>query len=153
MMKRLSAIVLLVLVLLMTTGDRPAQAATRIRFDDFFIGETYQVGPGMGPTLQLSDTIQKLNGKQIEIVGFMDGILPRDGMYFMLIREPNFMCPFHTVSFDWAGFVPIFLKKSTDYIDGPVQIVGRLEVGKKEEDEMGLRSYIRIYDATITPVN
>ncbi len=34
-------------------------------------------------------------------------------------------------------------------IAGPVRIVGRLDVGKKT-DEMGLVSFVRIYDAAIT---
>jgi hypothetical protein len=48
-----------------------------------------------------------------------------------------------------AGFAAVFLKQSTDYIDGPIQITGRLDVGRKT-DEMGLVSYVRIYDARIT---
>lgn len=133
--------------LLAMTND-PATAATRIKFSDFYIGETYQSGVGMSPQLKLSDTVQRLNGKPVEILGFMDGILPRDGMHFMLLREPSFVCPFHDVSYDWAGFAAVFLARPTEYIDGPVRITGRLEVGEKK-DEMGLISYVRIYDAVI----
>lgn len=128
--------------------SEPAAAAARVKFSDFFIGETYQVGPGMMPDLKLSEQIETLNGATVEILGFMDGILPRDGMHFMLIREPTTQCPFHATSFDWAAFVPIFLSSPTEYMDGPVRIVGRLDVGRKT-DEMGLLSFVRIYDATI----
>ena len=127
----------------------PAEAATPIRFSDFFAGETFQQGVGMTPDLKLSDAMHKLHGKEVQILGFMDGILPRDGMHFMLIKEPSFQCPFHAVSFDWAGFAAVFLNQSTDYIDGPIRITGRLDVGRKS-DEMGLVSYVRIYDARIT---
>jgi hypothetical protein len=34
-------------------------------------------------------------------------------------------------------------------MDGPVRIVGRLDIGRKT-DEMGLISFVRIYDASIT---
>lgn len=134
-------------VVSMTEEARAAMA--RIRFADFFVGDTYQVGPGMMPNLKLTDPIQALHGKPIEIVGFMDGILPRDGMHFMLIREPSSVCPFHASSFDWGTFAAVFLAQLTEYIDGPVRISGRLDVGRKA-DEMGLVSFVRVYDATIT---
>lgn len=143
------ALVALGIMVLQLAVAAPAGATTRIRFSDFFVGETYQAGIGMKPDLRLSPRIQGLHGQTVEILGFMDGILPRDGMYFMLLKEPSFLCPFHTISFDWSGFVAIFLKRSTNYIDGPIKITGRLDVGRKQ-DEMGLESYVRIYDATIT---
>jgi len=131
--------------------DAAPSPSTRIRFSEFYAGDTYQVGPGMGPELQLSPRIRSLQGQQVELLGFMDGILPRDGMYFMIIKEPTFLCPFHTTSFDWGGFAAVFLRRSTAYIDGPIVITGRLDVGGKL-DEMGLVSYVRIYDATVERV-
>lgn len=125
-----------------------AEAQSRIRFSEFYVGETYQVGIGMTPDLKLAPAMLELHGKPVEILGFMDGILPRDGMHFMLIKEPQFLCPFHTVSFDWAGFAAVFLKKPTEYMDGPVRVAGRLDVGRKT-DEMGLISYVRLYEATV----
>lgn len=125
-----------------------AQAQSRIRFSEFYVGETYQAGIGMTPDLKLSPGMIELHGKPVEILGFMDGILPRDGMHFMLIKEPQFLCPFHTASFDWAGFAAVFLKRPTEYMDGPVRVVGRLDVGRKT-DEMGLVSYVRLYEATV----
>lgn len=104
-MKHLIAVFLvstLMMVTVMTSNSFSAK--TRIRFADFFIGETYQVGPGMTPDFQISEAIRELDGKTVEILGFMDGILPRDGMHFMLIREPTTQCPFHGTSFDWAAF-------------------------------------------------
>jgi hypothetical protein len=148
-MRSVSRLVLSIMVLVMPHHE--SNAATRIRFGDFYVGETYQAGIGMRPDLQLSDRIQELNGNVVEIFGFMDGILPRDGSHFMLIKEPSFQCPFHTVSFDWAGFVPIFVDGSTEFIDGPVRIEGRLDVGPKT-DEMGMLSYVRIYDAKVQRV-
>jgi hypothetical protein len=142
----------LAVVAAVLTMSSAAQAQTRIRFSDFYVGETYQAGIGMTPDLKLSSRIIELNNKEVEILGFMDGILPRDGMHFMLIKEPQFLCPFHTVSFDWAGFAAVFLKRPTDYMDGPVRVTGRLEVGRKT-DEMGLVSYVRLYEALIMRAN
>ena len=130
---------------------RAAEPPARIRFSDFYVGATFQEGVGMTPELVLSPRARELNGKGVEIVGFMDGILPRDGMYFMLIKEPSFLCPFHTVSFDWAGFVPVFVRKPVAYVDGPISVRGRFESGKKT-DEMGLVSHVRIYDAEVEPI-
>jgi hypothetical protein len=145
----------LVLALLtgaLTMTHDSARAAKQIRFSDFYVGETYQAGIGMTPDLQLSETVRRLNGQTVEILGFMDGILPRDGMHFMMLREPSFQCPFHATSFDWAGFAAVFLKNPTEYMDGPVRVTGRLDVGRKT-DEMGLVSYVRIYDARLDPVS
>lgn len=142
--------VLLALVLGVAT-DATAAPPARIRFGDFYIGETYEVGPGMRPELKFSPRIAALQGQQVELLGFMDGILPRDGMYFMIIKEPSFLCPFHTTSFDWAGFAAVFLRRATDYIDGPILVTGRLDTGRKL-DEMGLESYVRIYDAAVQRV-
>jgi hypothetical protein len=126
-----------------------AAAATRIRFSDFYIGETYQAGVGMRPDLKISPKLLSLNGETVEIIGFMDGILPRDGMFFMILKEPLIGCPFHSVDFDWAGFAAVFLKKGTSYIDGPIKVTGRLDAGRKQ-DETGFLSYVRIYDATVS---
>ena len=126
----------------------PAAAEARVKFSDFYIGETYQGGVGMGPKLQISPKLLSLNGQRVEIFGFMDGILPRDGMFFMILKEPLIGCPFHSVDFDWASFGAVFLKKGTDYIDGPIKVTGRLDVGRKQ-DETGFTSYVRIYDAVV----
>lgn len=125
--------------------------AAPLRFADLYIGATFQEGVGAGPELKLSARALALSGQRVTIVGFMDGILPRDGMYFMLIKEPSFLCPFHTVSFDWAGFVPIFVARPVEYVDGPVRVTGRFEAGRKI-DEMGLVSHVRIYEAQLTRV-
>lgn len=124
-------------------------AERRIRFSDFYIGETYQAGVGMRPDLKISPKMLSLHGQRIEIVGFMDGILPRDGMFFMILKEPLIGCPFHSVDFDWASFAAVFLKKGTSYIDGPIKVAGRLDVGRRQ-DETGFTSYVRIYDATVS---
>lgn len=125
-----------------------AAAPERLRFADFFVGPTYEEGVGMRPDLTLSPKVQALNGKQVEIVGYMDGLLPPDGMYFMILKEPQLTCPFHTVSFDWAGFAAVFVADPVDYVDGPVRVTGRLEVGMKTDD-MGLVSFVRIYGAEV----
>ncbi len=127
----------------------PASAEMRIRFSDFYAGQTYQGGVGMGPALRISPKLQSLHGQRIEILGFMDGLLPRDGMFFMILREPMIGCPFHAVDFDWASFAAVFLKKGTSYLDGPIRVRGRLDVGRKT-DETGLLSYVRIYDAEVS---
>jgi hypothetical protein len=148
-MRRAALVGFLTITLL--TAAAVAADLQRIRFADFFLGETYQAGVGMAPDLKLSPKILELNGKPVEILGFMDGILPRDGMHFMLIKEPTFLCPFHTTSFDWSGFAAVFVARPASYIDGPVRVSGRLEVGRKV-DEMGLVSYVRIYEATLSRV-
>jgi hypothetical protein len=136
-------------ILLVGDLGHAAAAPERLRFADFFVGPTYEEGVGMRPDLKLSPKVQALNGKQVEIVGYMDGLLPPDGMYFMILKEPQLTCPFHTVSFDWAGFAAVFVARPVDYLDRPIKVTGRLDVGEKI-DEMGLKSFVRIYGADMT---
>lgn len=102
----------------------------------------------MTPKRELSGTIKGPNGKPVEILGFMDVVLPRDGMQFMLLREPRFVCPFHDVGYDWAGFASVLLNRPTDDIDGPLRIAARIDIGETL-DEMGLVSYVRVYAGAI----
>ena len=139
---------IVVTVALLLGLPRPTTAETRIRFSDFYVGETYQAGVGLGPKLQLSPKLLGLNGQRVEIFGFMDGILARDGMFFMILKEPLIGCPFHAIDFDWANFAPVFLEKPTSYLDGPIKITGRLDVGRRR-DETGFVSYVRLYDAAV----
>lgn len=129
---------------------RAADATVRITFAEFFSSSnTYQAGIGMKPDLELSQKLESLNGERVEILGFMDALLPPDGSFFILLREPFLACPFHANDFDWAGILTVFVDGSTPYIGGPVRVVGTLEVGP-ERDETGLISYVRVYDATVT---
>jgi hypothetical protein len=129
-----------------------AAATTRITFADFFASEnTYQAGIGMEPQLEISPRLESMNGERIEIFGFMDALLPPDGSFFILLREPFLTCPFHANDFDWAGITTVFVDGSTPYIGGPVRVEGRLGVGR-DRDGTGLVSYIRIYDARVSRV-
>lgn len=130
-------------------SPRPTTAESRIRFSDFYIGETYQVGVGTTPEFKISPKLLTLHGQRVEIFGFMDGILSRDGMFFMILKEPLIGCPFHSIDFDWSNFAPVFLKKPTSYFDGPIKVTGRLDVGRTR-DETGFVSYVRIYEAAVS---
>ncbi len=145
-MERLVIVMALTLV---SAVPGPAAVEIRIKFSDFYVGETYQAGVGLGPKLQVSPKLLGLNGQRVEIFGFMDGILPRDGMFFMILKEPLIGCPFHSVDFDWASFAAVFMKSGTPYIDGPIKVAGRLDVGRKQ-DETGFLSHVRIYEATVS---
>lgn len=57
-------------------------------------GHYYEDGNPHGLKLQFA------NRQAIETIGLMDGNLSRDGMYLMLIKEPLFICSFHSTSFD-----------------------------------------------------
>lgn len=138
-------------LVLATALAEPVAAQARIRFSEFFVGDTYQVGVGMRPDFKVSPKMVSLNGQRVEIYGFMDAILPRDGMFFMILKEPMIGCPFHNVDFDWTNFAAVFLKKPTNYLDGPIKVTGRLDVGRRQ-DEIGFLSYVRIYDATVSRV-
>lgn len=151
-MTRVGVVTRLVIYMALGLGlglPAPAAAESRIRFSDFYVGETYQVGVGTTPDFKISPKLLTLHGQRVEIFGFMDGILSRDGMFFMVLKEPLIGCPFHSIDFDWSNFAPVFLKKPTSYFDGPIKVTGRLDVGRTR-DETGFVSYVRIYEAAVS---
>jgi hypothetical protein len=94
-----------------------------------------------------SKTIQ-LNGKRVEMKGYMAPPLRPRLDFFVLTKVPLATCPFCSSAADWAAdIVLVYLPKGKEVIASPypVRIRGRLEMGVKEDPETGFVSLLRIY--------
>lgn len=101
-----------------------------------------------------SDKFWDLNGKNVEIRGFMGEVLSFDKHWFLLIPAPGAECPFDNGDETyWNKIMIVFVPKETKlrYTSGPLKIKGRLDVGIKV-DESGYKTMFRLYDASFEPI-
>ncbi len=131
------------------------QNPTRIKFGEYYSSKKTEydlVRPNF--RLEYTKKLKSLQGKHVELVGYMAPTIPYDGSYFMVIKQPFEDCPFCSASFDWAACTTVFMKKShrVQYMGGPVRVVGILDIGEKK-DATGLESWVRIMDAVVSRHN
>ncbi|MCS7464369.1 hypothetical protein N0M98_30150, partial [Paenibacillus doosanensis] len=96
-----------------------------------------------------SNKFWDLNGKTVQIKGFMGEVLSFDKHWFLLIPQPGAECPFDNGDETyWNKIMIVFVPKDTKlrYTSGALQITGRLDVGIKI-DESGYKTMFRLYDA------
>jgi hypothetical protein len=128
------------------------QNPTRIKFGEYYASEktVYDlVRPNF--RLEYTEKLKSLQGKHVELVGYMAPTIPYDGSYFMVIKQPFDECPFCSASFDWAACTTVFMKKGhrVQYMGGPVRVMGILDIGQKK-DATGLESWVRITNAVVS---
>lgn len=98
--------------------------------------------------MEFSSKTMQLNGKRIEMKGYMAPPLRPRLDFFVLTKAPMATCPFCSSAADWAAdIVLVYLPKGKEVTASPypVRIRGRLEVGTKEDPETGFVSLVRIY--------
>ncbi|MFE6795483.1 hypothetical protein [Paenibacillus chitinolyticus] len=101
-----------------------------------------------------SNKFWDLNGKSVEIRGFMGEVLSFDKHWFLLIPAPGAECPFDNGDETyWNKIMIVFVPKETKlrYTSGPLKIKGRLDVGIKV-DESGYKTMFRLYDASFESI-
>ncbi|MFF2155869.1 hypothetical protein ACFVVQ_11195 [Paenibacillus chitinolyticus] len=101
-----------------------------------------------------SNKFWDLNGKSVEIRGFMGEVLSFDKHWFLLIPAPGAECPFDNGDETyWNKIMIVFVPKETKlrYTSGPLKIKGRLDVGIKI-DESGYKTMFRLYDASFESI-
>ena len=128
------------------------QNPTRIKFGEYYSSKKTEydlVRPNF--RLEYTEKLKNLQGKPVELVGYMAPVIPYDGSYFMAIKQPFDECPFCSASFDWAACTTVFMKKGqrVQYMGGPVRVVGILDIGQKK-DATGLESWVRITNAVVS---
>ncbi len=128
------------------------QNPTRIKFGEYYASEktVYDlVRPNF--RLEYTEKLKNLQGRPVELVGYMAPTIPYDGSYFMVIKQPFDECPFCSASFDWAACTTVFMKKGhrVQYMGGPVRVMGILDIGQKK-DATGLESWVRITNAVVS---
>ncbi|MBE1446663.1 hypothetical protein [Paenibacillus sp. OAS669] len=123
-----------------TPAPASKPASNELKWSEFF-DDDKQTTP--------SNKFWDLNGKTVQIKGFMGEVLSFDKHWFLLIPQPGAECPFDNGDETyWNKIMIVFVPKDTKlrYTSGPLQITGRLDVGIKI-DESGYKTMFRLYDA------
>ena len=137
-MKRVLAIILTLALMLCLTAcsekGTDAASVTEISFGDAVSLES----------------IEKLNGQKVSIIGYMATISPISGKYMYLMNMPYQSCPFclpntTQLSNTMAVYAPE--GKTFDYTDQAIRITGKMEI-EDMVDEFGYTYNYRIADAS-----
>ena len=120
-----------------------ARAGERVRFE-----EMYKASGVLG--LEMSEKLVALNGKPVEIAGFMAPPLKAEAGFFVLTREPVSLCPFCNSDADWpSDIIVVYLRDGVRYIqtNRAIAVSGTLEIGSKLDAKTGFVSLVRLIDA------
>ena len=122
---------------------RTALAGERVRFE-----ELYKASGVLG--LEMSDKLVALNGRPVEISGFMAPPLKAEAGFFVLTREPVSLCPFCNSDADWpSDIIVVYLRDGVRYTqtNRAITVSGTLEIGSKLDAKTGFVSLMRLIDA------
>ncbi|WP_040959275.1 hypothetical protein [Sinorhizobium fredii] len=129
----------------MITLAKPALAApTRLSFDDLY-GKISVLG------LEFSDKVKSLDGRDVEMSGFMAPPLKAEAKFFVLTEIPMSICPFCSTDADWPDNIAVvYLDEAQTFVQAGVRIdvTGKLEVGSRTDPETGFLSRLRLRGAT-----
>ncbi|MFN8450392.1 MAG: hypothetical protein U0521_17840 [Anaerolineae bacterium] len=112
-----------------------------IKFDEFYDGYNLRTG------LLLSDKLLSLDGKTVQIAGYMAPPLKPELDYFVLTRIRLAFCPFCSTGADWPDDIAlVYMNEGTTTVtEYPVRITGRMEIGASIDYETGMVSLVRVY--------
>lgn len=113
-----------------------------LSFSDMYTGENSSRG------LHFSERFSSMDGKTVQLSGYMAPPLKPAFNFFVLTREPMSMCPFCSTDADWpADIVLIYLGESMKSVanDTLLTVTGRLELGSYTDPDTGFVSQARIY--------
>jgi hypothetical protein len=119
------------------------RAGEMLRFE-----EMYKAAGVLG--LEMSDRLVALNGKPVEIAGFMAPPLKAEAGFFVLTREPVSLCPFCNSDADWpSDIIVVYLRDGVRYhqTNRAIAVTGTLEIGSKLDTKTGFVSLVRLIDA------
>ncbi|CCE98258.1 conserved hypothetical protein [Sinorhizobium fredii HH103] len=129
----------------MITLAKPALAApTQLSFDDLY-GKISVLG------LEFSDKVKSLDGRDVEMSGFMAPPLKAEAKFFVLTEIPMSICPFCSTDADWPDNIAVvYLDEAQTFVQAGVRIdvTGKLEVGSWTDPETGFLSRLRLRGAT-----
>lgn len=117
-------------------------------------------GEGSGQLLSFSqaqsvEEMEKLDGKEVSIIGYMSTLSPISGSFMYLMNLPYQSCPFCVPNTtQLANTMAVYAKQndSFEFTDRAIQVTGVLEFGDYT-DEFGYEYNYRIKDATYTILN
>ncbi|SCW50898.1 hypothetical protein SAMN04487970_101156 [Paenibacillus tianmuensis] len=97
--------------------------------------------------VKLSDKVNQLAGRKVEMTGFMAPPLTAKVNFFVLTKVALTVCPFCSTDADWpTDIVVVFMPKGKDVTptEHQVKVTGTLSVGSQTDEETGFVSLIRI---------
>lgn len=117
-------------------------------------------GTGSGQLLSFSqaqsiEEMEKLDGKEVTIIGYMSTLSPISGEFMYLMNLPYQSCPFCVPNTtQLANTMAVYAKSAEgfEFTDRAIQVTGILEFGDYT-DEFGYEYNYRIKDATYTILN
>lgn len=124
---------------------KPPQLSNELKWTEFFDTEKQDTP---------SNKFWDLNGKTVQIKGFMGEVLSFDKHWFLLIPQPGAECPFDNGDETyWNKIMIVYVPDSIKlrYTSGPLLITGKLDVGIKL-DESGYKTMFRLYDASLEKI-
>ena len=104
---------------------------------------------------QSLEELQKLDGKEVVIIGYMSTLSPISGQFMYLMNLPYQSCPFCVPNTtQLANTMAVYAKSSKgfEFTDRAIEVTGILEFGDFT-DEFGYMYNYRIVDATYKVVN
>ena len=115
---------------------------------------------GSGQLLSFSqaqsiEEMEKLDGKEVSIIGYMSTLSPISGEFMYLMNLPYQSCPFCVPNTtQLANTMAVYAKSAEgfEFTDRAIQVTGILEFGDYT-DEFGYEYNYRIKDATYTVLN
>jgi hypothetical protein len=98
--------------------------------------------------VEFSPRLKSLDGKRVVMEGYMAPPLKPRVTFFVLTKLPLATCPFCSSAADWPpDIVLVILPKGREVepVTSRIRVLGRLEIGVKEDPETGFVSLVRIY--------
>jgi hypothetical protein len=98
--------------------------------------------------VEFSPRLKSLDGKRVVMEGYMAPPLKPRVTFFVLTKVPLATCPFCSSAADWPpDIVLVILPKGREVepVTSRIRVLGRLEIGVKEDPETGFVSLVRIY--------
>jgi hypothetical protein len=121
-------------------ADVAVGGPTPITFEEFYTRASIREG------LKLSEKLLSLDGKKVEMRGYMAPPLKPELDFFVLTKVRLAFCPFCSSAAEWPDDIAVVYTpapmKSTERA---VAVQGTIEVGSKMDEETGMVSLVRIY--------
>lgn len=98
--------------------------------------------------LQFSEAFTSMEGKTVQISGYMAPPLKPVFDFFVLSKQPMAICPFCSTDADWPeDILVVYAEEGAKSVanDALLTITGRLELGSYTDEETGFVSQARIY--------
>ncbi len=102
-----------------------------------------------------SDVAQSLNGKAVEMRGYMAPPLKPEIDFFVLTRIPMGVCPFCDTEASWPDdLVVVYIDQALQPVsfNDLITVTGQLELGTKTDEGTGFVSRIRLVQSRFTRV-